>query len=42
MDGLGWDWKSLQALTIRAPLCGANNIMLTMSTMCKIEVDDGK
>ena len=22
---MGWDWKSLQALILRAPLCGANN-----------------
>ena len=22
---MGWDWKSLQALILRAPLCSANN-----------------
>ena len=22
---MGWDWKSLQALILRAPLCGAKN-----------------
>ena len=25
--GLGWDWKSQQALILRAPLCGANNYL---------------
>ena len=24
MDGIGLDWKSLKALILRAPLCGAN------------------
>ena len=25
MDGIGMGWKSLKALILRAPLCGANN-----------------
>ena len=24
MGWVGWDWKSLKALILRAPLCGAN------------------
>ena len=26
MDGIGMGWKSLQALILRASLCGANNL----------------
>ena len=32
MDGLGWDWKSLYALILRAPLCGANKHIVGMFT----------
>ena len=29
----GWDWKSLQALILRAPLCGANNHVFCSMTI---------
>ena len=30
LDGMGLGWKSLKALILRAPLCGANNIVIKM------------
>ena len=30
MGWMGWDWKSLKALILRAPLCGANKHIATL------------
>ena len=30
-DGMGLGWKSLKALILRAPLCGANNSVIRVT-----------
>ena len=38
MGWMGWDWKSLSALILRAPLCGANNPNYLLTKQCPLEL----
>ena len=37
--GMGIGWKSLQALILRAPLCGANNLIIQKQKYDNIDTD---